>query len=312
MKVTLKSVCCWIVALFCVAGTLWAQEPAAPPPDQTAANSSEAVGPPAPELQTFPVLAAMDLLDPQETKGNKTAILKTVQHSADQGNPISQYVMGSLYRLGMDHPAHVLDKDLDKAETYLSNAAIQGQIGALAGMALIKLERHQSDDAQVWAWAYAQFVAIQHKRFGGDKRVGQYGVKLFLKCKEQVGEARADSSEMQAYKRAFIDQYGSRILSALGNSARMYWGAPPKLLSSELSSPSGISARYPALAEFLVEIRPDGSVARAVVIDSLSNERIGSRWLSQVRSRVTFNALAEDAPQLPRISFFYAELEWEE
>lgn len=302
--------CLLTFVMFGMSGALFAQD--LPISDPAAQESSASAGAPLPELQTFPVAAAMDVLEPRVARDSKNAALKALQDSADQGNPISQYVMGSLYRLGKDHPAHVVDKDLDKAEVYLSNAAIQGQLGAMAGMALIKLERDRPDDALVWSWAYAQFTASDSEHYGGNKRVGQYALKLFLKCRERVGKARADSAEMQTYKKAFIDQYGPRISPTLGRAAQMYWGGPLKLLSSELRPPSGISTRFPALAVFMLEVRPDGSVARAVAIDSLSNERIASLWLSQVRDSLTFNSLTEAAPQRLRIGFIPFELEWGE
>src|SRR6185436_5560579 len=85
--------------------------------DQPAASSS-----PAPDFRSAV------LRDAKAGTERQLAEAALVEAEAQRGKPYAQYLLGTLYRLGKRHPAKLFERDDDKAATYLSNAAVHGQV----------------------------------------------------------------------------------------------------------------------------------------------------------------------------------------
>lgn len=253
----------------------------------------------------------MELLTPETVEQRKKDLLEKTISLADQGNSFAQYIVGTLYRMGDDHPAKVVKRDLDKAELYLSNAAIQGELGAMAGMAQIKLNRGQPGDGLIWAWAFVEFGSKKDDATSSDKLVDQYAEYLFSRCMNALGPAgQAKMKEFDQYSQAFYARYGERILKRVKGNPVLITGGGPEIIfegESVLPAPSGFLAQrfaypdfYPGYATLLVQIDPTGKAVNAAVIDAEPNGAVGAYFARQVLTRVKYNRLPEQLPQVPR------------
>lgn len=70
------------------------------------------------------------LLDTETPQADREQLFVEEEKLAQSGDGEAEYVIGSLYRIGQR--TSPLPRDLDKARLYLSNAAIHGDIEAMA------------------------------------------------------------------------------------------------------------------------------------------------------------------------------------
>ncbi|MDE1898780.1 MAG: hypothetical protein KGH73_06995, partial [Xanthomonadaceae bacterium] len=91
------------------------------------------------------------VLDPEQPLAARQTALTAVRQAAQDGNGMAQFVIGSLYMWGPLHPAALLPKDLARTQIYLSNAAVQGWLPAMAAMAEVALQTGHPEHASVWA-----------------------------------------------------------------------------------------------------------------------------------------------------------------
>jgi TPR repeat protein len=102
------------------------------------------------------------VLDPAQPMVARQTALTAVRQAAQDGRGPAQFVIGSLYMWGPLHPAALLPKDLAKAQTYLSNAAVHGWLPAMAAMAEIELQTGHPEHASIWALVDYYFSGASH------------------------------------------------------------------------------------------------------------------------------------------------------
>ena len=100
------------------------------------------------------------LLDAAQGPERQLVEAGRVRAVAETGDAYAQYLLGTLYRLGKSHPAKLFERDDEKAGKYLSNAAVNGQVLAMAGMAELELRRKQPMKAMIWAQAFARYEPV--------------------------------------------------------------------------------------------------------------------------------------------------------
>ena len=100
------------------------------------------------------------LLDASVPLGERQKIFNVFEKLADNGNTYSQYVVGSLYRIGRQLPASPVQSDVNKASLYLSNAATHGRILAMAKMAEMKLREGDYLEAMNWAQIFGHYATL--------------------------------------------------------------------------------------------------------------------------------------------------------
>src|SRR5690349_7948203 len=156
-----------------------------------------------------PYDAAADVLNPGGDPALRQASLqRLIADSRLEGNSYSRYLLGNLYRLGRKHPAALVDRDLAKARPLLSNAALDGYLMAMAGMAEIELANGEAMSAMVWAQAYHHYFERQKAGEGGKKA---YVADLLDRIYARLGRSKEVDREIQEYLASFILTHGPRL-----------------------------------------------------------------------------------------------------
>ncbi|MFC4728168.1 hypothetical protein [Coralloluteibacterium thermophilus] len=233
------------------------------------------------------------LFDPGADPAARQRELARAEEAAVSGNARAQYALGTLYRLGMRHPARLVERDDEQAERYLSNAAVRGHTGAMAGMAELKLRRREYLDAMVWAQAYVRYEAYESELRGQER--GTQAAAASMIQRAQAGAGR-DKDEVLAYVLAFLQNHDGRIRAAIdAEHARVsdlqYTSSRtrPLFLTNTPLRASHRRMSQPGMAYYLVEVGRDGHIARLLVVDSLPDERY-ARQLEAVARGMRFNA----------------------
>jgi tetratricopeptide (TPR) repeat protein len=264
-----------LAASVLAAGDAASQEPAAAPAADT-------------------VIEAHVLLDRKLGAGREAQAL-LVEREARHGNAYAQYLLGSLYRLGMRHPAALFERDDDKAATYLSNAAVHGQLYAMASMAELELRRQRGMDAMVWAQAFTLYEKELRIEPAEDHQA--YAAYLLQRCFEKIGRDDDTLQELEQAFAAFRQKHDAAIRAGAAGwsfaSHNETGGATLEVVNREarhLIAPSAKEEKMktPGLAFFLVGIDAEGKTQRRLVVDSLPDE-VFAEGLTRVADHIRFN-----------------------
>ena len=211
------------------------------------------------------------VLDPAQPLAARKTALIAVKQVAQNGNGEAQFVIGSLYMWGPKHPAAILPRDLDKAQTYLSNAAVHGWLEAMAAMAEIELQTGHPEHASVWALADYYFSGASKYAAKG------YLADLIHRCDQRLTKARRDKALADA--NVFIARYQADIRTALSENKHQPSSCSLRYVSSHkrrLSEAPGGSGDIPRSgnAMFFVGVDRKGKVARVIPINSFPSWRV--------------------------------------
>lgn len=224
------------------------------------------------------------LLDLQQGPERRLDEARKLGVVAETGDPYAQYLLGTLYRLGKKHPSQLFERDDDKAAKYLSNAAVNGQVFAMAGMAEVELRRKQPMGAMIWAQAFAKYEAV-YQEISNDKGGSHQAYAAFLiqRSFDELGHSDAVQKQIGRYCLGFEQQYDAKIRAALSDSREKQehrikgdgddlQQILPGKIDAEMISPSEQRMRSPGYAIFLVGVNAKGRVEKLMAVDSLPDE----------------------------------------
>lgn len=249
---------------------------------------------------------AAEALNPDGDPALRQASLERLIADSRGGDSASRYQLGNLYRLGRAHPAGLVDRDLAKARPLLSNAALDGHVRAMAGMAEIELARGEPMSAMIWAQAFNYYFERQTAGQGGNKA---YLADLLDRIYERLGRSKEIEREIEEYLASFILTHGSKLdakhealrdgkVQAKCRSVNVDW--PTNRLADEKvrmrNTRNTRDMHSPGLAVFRLQINPAGEVVHAFVLDSLPDAAAALGLMDTVL-RMRFNAVDASAPQ---------------
>ena len=235
------------------------------------------------------------LLDANQGPERQLVEAGRVRAVAETGDPYAQYLLGTLYRLGKSHPAKLFERDDDKAGKYLSNAAVNGRVFAMAGMAELELRRKQPMKAMVWTQAFAHYELV-HGEIFNDKLPDHQAYAAFLlkRSFDALGHSDAVQNQIEQLFTDFMQQHDARIRAALTETRdsqkaikqdqsalhRIHGGR------MEISMPNSREQQMhsPGVAVFLAGVDAKGRVEKLLVIDSLPDQTFATGLNGSVRS----------------------------
>lgn len=246
------------------------------------------------------------LFDPDIPLARKSRDIRGLGVSAESGNSSSQHLIGSLYRLGDQHPAKIFPVDTVKAKKYLGNAAIQGSLPAMAAMAEIELANKNNKDAMLWSQVYAYYSKEETEQLkdGSNLAYQAFLLKRVIDAARKENKDYLDKSFLEDFNNFFVN-YDAQIQA---NKKRVFTSAEIEkykacdtnkdstLQNTVLLNANKIRANAqtshtlgsPGFAYFLLGINADGVVVRALVVDSLPSEAY-AKGLTIVAKALNFN-----------------------
>ena len=223
-----------------------------------------------------------------------------VRAVAETGDPYAQYLLGTLYRLGKNHPAKLFERDDEKAGKYLSNAAVNGQVLAMAGMAELEWRRKQPMKAMIWAQAFARYEPVYQASLNDHHPVHQaYAAFLLQRSFDALGHGDAVQKQIGQYSLDFQQQYDTKLRAAISASREKQTHSIkgdgddlrqvlPGKIDPVMSNLSEQRLRNSGYAIFLVGVNAKGRVEKLIAVDSLPDE-IYAAGLEGVLRRTHFS-----------------------
>lgn len=250
------------------------------------------------------------LLNPAIPLEKKQSHLSAFKADALAGNANSRYVLGAFYRLGEQHPARLLTKDLGQAKAFMSNAAVGGSIFAMAAMAELELEAKNYRAAMLWAQVYAYYSKQEAKSL---KLKSSFAYQAYL-LKRIMDTAQKQKTPLldQGFNVDFNDffkTHGPKIEASRSGSQMegmrnfiCKYSDPEAALAevglvmlrkNKVSAGRDVMAvlPYPGYAYYLLNINPNGDVDDVAIIDSLPDARYAQALIPTAKG-IKFNKSA--------------------
>ena len=191
--------------------------------------------------------------------------LATLEDDAVDLGPADLYVLGSIYHSGR-HSGGLLDHvDDAKASLYFGNAATRGSIPAMAKMAELKFAIHDYREAMNWAEIYAHYVlAGSPPKDAARGYVAELVKRISLHFGNNIDDVMRDVD-------AYVAAHDAQIRAG-AHEDMMFRAGQVRLDNVYLATPGQTLPPLSCVADFLVVLRPDGTVDRALPIDIAPDE----------------------------------------
>jgi hypothetical protein len=191
--------------------------------------------------------------------------LAALEGDAGDLGPADLYVLGSIYHSGR-HSGGLLDQvDDTKASLYFGNAATRGSIPAMAKMAELKLASHDYREAMNWAEIYAHYVLSETSP--KDAARG-YVAELVKRISQHFGN---NIDDVMRDVDAYIAAHDAQIRMG-AHEDTMFRAGQVQLDNVYLATPGQTLPPLSCIADFLVVLKTDGTVDRALPIDIAPDE----------------------------------------
>lgn len=259
--------------------------------------------------------AELDRLLSVATGGEERRALMAKLVARAQGDGHAAFYLGALYRSGMDHPARLVDRDLETARHWL-HKCVEAQrcpLLALASLAELELAAGEPKAAMQWAQAWVILEREQDRQQRQGDRYRQtkgapyqhtsYQAYLLKRCykampgtQDQVALGRSWFDELRTARGTQLDRM---LFTALDVPAAA--AAAPRLeLSAEKqrtkrADPNTPTPPHPVHALYLYRGAPGGGRPESLQLIEALPTPLGASWLLVQARSVKMKPYALDA-----------------
>jgi hypothetical protein len=216
----------------------------------------------------------VELLDDRVPAIERRPLALALSAAAVQQDRTACWLSGSLQRRGDELAGNPFPRDPEGAQSDLFCAASQGNSFAMAQLAELDLELGAYLEAMAWAQMYAKFELAVGLATAGTVEDG-YAAELIERIDAKLdadGRTKAEARVAELQKR-----YGNDIAASAMAAAQGRMLAADGKADGELAYAVGTyrpyRVRHPGrrsgIAVFVIEVAPDGRLARHVLVDAL-------------------------------------------
>lgn len=250
-----------------------------------------AVGASAQESNDDAKYKLVNLLDASKPLAERQEVFAHYKERALEGQTFEQYVVGSLYRSGVQLPGNIVERDLDTARRYISTAAAHGYVNAMAKMAEIELADHHPLETMIWAQLYLHYTEEKNASQSNVDANRGYKADLLRRAFEVFD--RKDQALMTQHLNAFVAAHDEDIRAGIkkGSTGSSKMMEKITRLSYDSMTAKFTGRRNDDLAEYLVAFAPDGTAADAWMLDAMPDVALGKE-LRVIAMRMRVNEIA--------------------
>lgn len=247
------------------------------------------------------------VVDPDLAPDAVAVEMAVLTAAAEGGSDQAAYVLGTLHRLGPEHPAQRLPQDPVLADQWLRKAALAGNLFAMSGLAENELARGRARESLVLALARIHYG--KNHPDPAFRKIATYQADLVRRGFEALGEPRTEHLEAALLDevQAFVDAHGEGIVAGLfrwqepqvpsgcaGEVDQARWPLEMRGVSSVLLRTGSEAEAPPRFVLFHLVVKPNGRVERALPVDFAPDAGLMPRTRRAAEGMI-FNKL-EDAP----------------
>jgi hypothetical protein len=262
------------------------------------------------ESSSTKIAALAQFLDPATPVAQRQEFFAAWHQQAIDGDVDAQYIVGSLYRIGDSNKPAAVALDTDKARRYLSTAAANGRVIAMAKMAELELTENRPLDAMVWAQLFGYYRGWVGRAKPGeseiyfDREYATHGKPVptiyfeDLLMRAQRALVNVPAQEVLQHVNDFVAAHDADIRAHLMRHglSKAAQGETIDIVNEDAFRKVGVHPSD-SMSEWVIAFSPDGSVREARLFDAIPDyekARGHHRIVDQLR------ATAVDAKHPPR------------
>lgn len=210
---------------------------------------------------------------------------------ANQGKVRAQNLAGTMYWQGSDIPGSPIQRNVQQAHILLANAAVHGDVLAMAKLAEMEFKAHHLQKAMIWAQLYAHYIdpTVSAREHHGFRYA--YASDLINRITKAGGKiddtvSKGVSATVSRFDKPIRD--GISIFKQQRRSGEAYLTASPQgKVPNELRTKSGV-------AEFIVAFDTSGKPGKVWLIASYPTPDFGTALRPQL-DQARANRVGSDA-----------------
>lgn len=251
----------------------------------------------------------IQMLDPDVPLPQRQRALEQVREAAQLRNGLALYLLGCVYLLGKEHPAALVDQDLQQAKRYLSNASVNGYLIAMPLLTEVELSMQNPQAAIIWAYLANHYQNVERK--GRDQNASRvraaYYPELIERSTRALGEAY-DADKVLGDVNAFLKRYDTQIResmdgakSPIPDSMLPERGFKIDLKSFPMFDSSGLrmaidykASTSEGMVTFYSGVSRKGTVKRVIFVSSMQEPRYVRDLMRYVQAAIWDEAGSDD------------------
>lgn len=234
---------------------------------------------------------AAGMLDASVPQAERLKLFAHVIALADKGQVRAQALAGTLYWKGTAIPGSPVESNVSQARLLLANAAIHGDILAMAKLGELELQTGRLKQAMVWAQLYARYLdplASARSRHG---RRYAYASDLIGRI---IGAGISVDDDVARDVGAMVTRYDDPIRYGIDAFRDQLRKGNPRLISAPVGTVPPDKALLSGVAEFMVAFDPSGAPKEIWLLASYPNPSMATVLRPQL-DHARVNAVDEDA-----------------
>jgi hypothetical protein len=204
------------------------------------------------------------LFDTHVPLADRQRMLAALESDAAADHADDLYLLGSLYHMGQHAPGSPVQADPAKAAIYLENAAVRGNVLAMAKMAELKFTAGDFREAMNWAQIYAHYAATAGTQ---GPAAQSYAGELVRRIQDNISPSPSSMDAIMKDVDSFIAANDATIRAGIARP-KANANLKPGTHKTHYATPAGERNPGAGIADFLVGFRADGTAASVQLVDS--------------------------------------------
>jgi hypothetical protein len=206
------------------------------------------------------------MLDASAPRAARLKLFAQMIALANSGQVRAQDLAGTFYWQGAGIKGSPVKRDLSQARILLSNAAVHGDVMAMAKLGELELQAGRLAQAMVWAQMYARYhdpLALQRDQRGQDSA---YASNLIKRITDAGGKIDKAASKHVGAMVARFDTSIRRGIDAYNKDRRT---GRTRLVQDPAGVDASENVNVNGMAEYMVAFQPDGKPGKIWLLDAV-------------------------------------------
>jgi hypothetical protein len=216
------------------------------------------------------------ILDTTLPQATRLELFSHVIDLSNQGQVRAEDLAGTFYWQGAAIAGSPVARNLDLARTLLGNAAVHGDVRAMAKLAELELSANRLQQAMVWAQMYARYIDPRTHHRGIHARYQGAGSSYSA---DLVGRvlAAGGSVEGPVVKdvNAMVVRYDAPIQQGIDDFMAFRRSGDPRLITRPTGSVPKEYRSLNGVAEYMVQFDPAGAPVKVWLLASYPSPKLG-------------------------------------
>lgn len=216
------------------------------------------------------------MIDTSVSQAERIKLFAQLITLANQGQARAQELAGTMYWQGQKLPGSPVQQDLKQARILLANAAIQGDVSAMAKLGELELGSGRTTEAMIWAQMYAHYLNPLKSIHATRGRNFAYATDLIDRIIKAGGKDALNDKVSRSFN-VLVVRFDKKIRQGLDAFREQARSGDPRLISFPVKDRlTGDDSKLSGQADFIVAFDASGAPTQTWLVASYPTPRIAA------------------------------------